>query len=323
MNRRSFIAGLALTGATHPMLAQQAAKVWRVAFFTVASGPNYLSEALLKGLRELGYAEGQNLLIEYRWMGGRENQYNAVAQELAKANFDLIITAGHAIALAAKKATSVTPIVALALVDPVQFGLADSLGRPGGNLTGLSEDVSPETSVKMIQLLRDAVPSVVRVGVLWHSANPGSAVFREAMHNATYPTGISLKFQDVQQAVDIQPTISALASNIDGLVVFTESFMWTYRREIVEAVKAARVPTIHGFRDSAEIGGLMSYGPDLVDVFQRGAAYVDKILKGANPADLPIERPTKFELAINVQTAKALGLTIPSMLLARADEVIE
>jgi putative ABC transport system substrate-binding protein len=208
------------------------------------------------------------------------------------------------------------------VVDPVSSGLAASLSRPGGNLTGFSLEVTPETNGKMIQLLIEADPAVKRVGALWNSANPGSGVYLDAMRQVAGSLGVALEAYDVRSAEDIDVAFRALNGQVQGLVVFPEGLLWTHRRHIVDATRTAQLPTIFGWRNAAEIGGLMSYGPDLVDLFTSGASYVDKIIRGAQPADLPIQQPTKFELVINLDTAKALGLTIPPSLLARADQTI-
>jgi putative ABC transport system substrate-binding protein len=305
-------------------LTARAEKIWRIAFFSVAAGPNYLADAFRQGLRDLGYVESRNLVIDYRWMAGHEDHYRDVAHELSDGRVDLIVTTGHPAALAAKSATSQIPIVALAVVDPVGSGLAASLPHPGGNLTGFSLEVTPETNAKMVQLLIEADPAVTRVGVLWNSANPGSGIYLDAVRQVARSLGVVLEARDVRRAEDVDLAFQSLDGRIDGLVVFPEGLLWTRRRQIVDNARAARLPTIYGWRNAAEeMGGLMSYGPDLVDLFTRGADYVDKIIRGAQPADLPIQQPTKFELVINLKTAKALGLTIPQSILGRADEVIE
>jgi ABC-type uncharacterized transport system substrate-binding protein len=181
-------------------------------------------------------------------------------------------------------------------VDPVGSGLAESLSRPGGNVTGFSLESTPQTNAKMIQLLSEAISGLTRVGVLWNSANPGSRVYLDAMREAAEPLGVILQVHDVRRAEDIDLAFHALKGNAEGLVVFPEPLMWTKRQHIVDMARAAGLPTIYGWRAATEIGGLMSYGPDLVDVFKRGAGYVDKVLKGAKPADLPIQQPTKFDL---------------------------
>ena len=274
-------------------------------------------------MRDVGYVEGRNLVIDYRWMAGREHHYGDVARELSDGRIDLIVTAGHPPALAPKAATSQIPIVALAVVDPVGSGLVASLSHPDGNFTGLSLDVTPEANAKMLQLLIEADPAVTRVGVLWNSANPGSGVYLDAVRQEAQPLRVFVEPYDVRHAEDVDGAFRALNGRVEGLVVFPEGLLWTHRRQIVDTAQAARLPTIFGYRDAAELGALMSYGPDLVDLFMRGASYVDKILKGAKPADLPVQQPTKFELVVNLKVAEALGLRVPQSILARADEIIE
>lgn len=324
IDRRSLVTG-AIIIMLEPRLAraQRSGKLSRVVFFSVAAGPNPLADSFGRGLKELGYSEGHNLSIQYRWMAGHESQYDEVARELAESQLDVIVTAGHPLAVAAKKATAQTPIVALAVVNPVGSGLAASISHPGGNLTGFSLEVTPETNAKMLQLLHEAAPKITRVGVLWNSANPGSRFYLEAVEQAAQSEGLTLNAYDVRRAEDIDGVFRSLRGNVEGLIVFPEGLLWTYRRKIVDASREAQLATIFGYRDAAEMGALMSYGPDLVDLFKRGAAYVDKIIKGAKAAELPIQQPAKFELVINVKTANALHVGVPPTLLARADAVIE
>jgi putative tryptophan/tyrosine transport system substrate-binding protein len=324
IDRRSLVMG-GVTTMLVPLSvrAQRSGNVLRVVFFSVAAGPNPLADAFRRGLNELGYSEGHNLSIQYRWMAGHESQYNDVARELAESEPDVIVTAGHPPAVAAKKATAQIPIVALAVVNPVGDGLAASIPHPGGNLTGFSLEVTPETNAKMLQLLYEAAPKITRIGALWNSANPGSRFYLDAVGHAAQSLNITLKAYDVRRAEDIDVVFHSLHGSVEGLIVFPEGLLWTYRRHIVDAAREAQLATIFGYRDAVEMGALMSYGPDLVDLFKRGAAYVDKIIKGAKPDDLPIQQPTKFELVINVKTANALNISVPPTLLARADAVIE
>jgi putative ABC transport system substrate-binding protein len=320
IRKRTLIGALAILFTYLTTVTGQAENVRRIAFFSAATGPNYLADSFRLGLRDAGYVEGRNLTIEYRWMGGREKDYRDIAGELAQLKVDAIVTAGHPAALAAKSATSLIPIVALAVVDPVGSGLAESLSHPGGNVTGFSLETTPQTNAKMIQLLNEAISGVTQVGVLWNSANPGSRVYLDAMRDAAESLRVILKVHDVRRAEDIDLAFWALEGSVEGLVVFPEPLMWTQRRHIVDMARAARLPTIYGWRAATEIGGLMSYGPDLIDLFKLGAGYVDKVLKGAKPADLPIQQPTKFELVINLNTARELGVDVPPTMAA---EVIE
>jgi putative tryptophan/tyrosine transport system substrate-binding protein len=190
-------------------------------------------------------------------------------------------------------------------------------------LTGFSLEVTPETNAKMLQILHEAAPKLTRIGALWNSGNPGSRLYLDAVRHAAQSLEINFEGYDVRRAEDIDVVFQSLRKNIEGLIIFPEGLLWTYRRRIVDAAREIRLATIFGYRDGAEMGGLMSYGPDLVDLFKRGAGYVDKIIKGEKPGDLPVQQPTKFELVINLQTAKALDISVPPTLLARADEVIE
>jgi putative ABC transport system substrate-binding protein len=324
IDRRSLVMGGATIVLMPPSVrAQQSGNIWRVVFFSVAAGPNPLADAFRRGLNELGYSEGSNLSIQYRWMAGHESQYDEVARQLAESQPDVIVTAGHPPAVAAKKATARIPIVALAVVNPVGGGLAASIAHPAGNLTGFSLEVTPETNAKMLELLHEAAPKITRIGALWNSANPGSRFYLDAVLRAAQSVNLTLNAYDVRRVEDIDVAFQSLRGSVEGLIVFPEGLLWTYRRQIVDAAREAQLATIFGYRDAVQMGALMSYGPDLVDLFKRGAAYVDKIIKGSKPADLPIQRPTKFELAINAKTASALNISIPPALLSRADEVVE
>ncbi|MBR0724464.1 ABC transporter substrate-binding protein [Bradyrhizobium manausense] len=324
IDRRSLVAsGIITVLASRSVSAQRSKKVSRVVFFSVAAGPNPLAESFTQGLKELGYSEGRDISIQYRWMAGHESQYDDVARELAQSEPDVIVTAGHPPAVAIKKATTQIPIVALAVVNPVGGGLAASISHPGGNLTGFSLEVTPETNAKMLELLHEAAPKLARIGALWNSGNPGSRFYLDAVKQAAQSQKLTLNAYDVRRAEEIDTVFRSLRGNVEGLIVFPEGLLWTYRHNIVDAAREAQLATIFGYRDAAEMGALMSYGPDLVDLFKRGASYVDKIIKGVKPAELPIQQPAKFELVINVKTANALNIVIPPTLLARADKVIE
>ena len=324
IDRRGLVAsGIITFFAPRSLRAQRSGKVWRVVFFSVAAGPNPLAESFRQGLKEFGYSEGRDISIQYRWMAGHESQYDDVARELAQGEPDVIVTAGHPPAVAIKKATAQIPIVALAVVDPVGGGLAASISHPGGNLTGFSLEVTPETNAKMLELLHEAAPQLTRIGALWNSGNAGSRFYLEAVKQAAQSQKLTLNAYDVRRVEEIDTVFRSLRGNVEGLIVFPEGLLWTYRRKIVDAVREAQLPAIFGYRDAAEMGALMSYGPDLVDLFKRGASYVDKIIKGVKPAGLPIQQPAKFELVINVKTANTLRIVMPPTLLARADTVIE
>jgi putative ABC transport system substrate-binding protein len=304
--------------------AQRSGKVWRVVFFSIAAGPNHLADAFRRGLNELGYIEGSNLSIQYQWTGpGHESQFDEVARQLAESQPDIIVTAGQLPTVAAKNATAQIPIVSIGVVNPVGSGLAASISHPAGNLTGFSLDLTPETNGKMLQLLHEAAPKVIRFGAIWNSAMPGGRIYLDAVERAAQSANTTLSAYDVRRAEDIDGVFHSLRGSVEGLIVFPQG-LWTYRRHMVDAAREAQLPTIFGFRDTVEMGALMSYGPELDDeVFKSAATYIDKIIKGAKPADLPIQQPAKFELVINVKTASALNISIPPALLSRADEVVE
>jgi putative tryptophan/tyrosine transport system substrate-binding protein len=279
--------------------------------------------AFVQRLRELGWIDGRNLAIEYRWADGRNERYAEAAAELVRLKVDIIVTVATPATLAAKQATTIIPIVFGAATDPIGTGLVQSLARPGGNVTGLSNQIS-DTSGKKLEFLREIVPSLRRLAIL---ANPGNpAVLPDVVETqaAARKLGLEVTTSEVRRAEDITPAFDALVeAHADALYVCTDPLLNTYRIRVNTLALAARLPTIHGLREYVEAGGLMSYGPNLPDLMRRAADYVDKILRGAKPADLPVEQPTKFDLIINLTTAKALGLDVPPTLLVRADEVIE
>jgi putative ABC transport system substrate-binding protein len=326
MRRREFIAMLG-GAATLPLAAraQQRANIPRVGYlfsFPPAEG-RYLWEACRQGLRELGYVEGRNIAVEPRWAEGRHERLPGLAKDLVRHNVDVIVAAATPASLAAKAATSTIPIVIVAVGEPVKVGLVTSLARPGGNVTGLSL-LTTDLSGKRLELLREFVPKVTRVGILKNPDNPVSAVFLEETQVAAHKLGIELQSTDARNPEQIDRAFEqAAARRDDAIVVFDDPVLWSHRARVVEMAAARRIPAMYGLRDFVDIGGLMSYGPDRPDQYRRTAIVVDKILKGAKPADLPVERPTKFELIFNRTTATALGLEVPTSLLLRADLIIE
>ena len=308
--------------------AQQAAKIARIGYLSnnLAGNPP-AREAFLQGLRDLGYVEGRNLVIEYRDAEGNAERLPALAAELVALKVDVIVAAtGTPAVLAAKQATKAIPIVFTAAADPVTSGLVASLARPGGNVTGLS-NVTPELVGKWLELLTQAVPGVSRVALLWE---PGSMPERtdkdilRAADVAARALGVRLQVIDVRGPADFDKAFSDMTKERAGAVtVMGSTMIISERRHLVDLAAKHRLPAVYTWRWFVDAGGLMAYGPDFADMFRRAATYVDKILKGAKPADLPVEQPTKFELVINLKTAKALGLTIPPSLLQRADQVIE
>jgi putative tryptophan/tyrosine transport system substrate-binding protein len=329
MRRRDLIAGLALaaSAASH-LRAQPAAKTPRIGYLSTNLALfSHLSETFRQGLRKLGYIEGRNIAIEYRNAEGMLERLPTLAAELVALKVDVIVTgAGTLAALAAKQATDVVPIVFIAVGDPVTSRLATTLARPGGNLTGLSL-LFPELVGKWLELLKQAAPGSDRVAVLWQ---PGAVLERTEKdilteaEAAARALGVELQWVAVQDPAEIDKALSEIIlGRANAFAVVSTPMIGKERNRVVEFAGKHQLPTVFGFREYADAGGLMSYGPDLADMFRRAATYVDKILKGEKPADLPVEQPTKFELVINLKTAKALGLAVPQSILARADEIIE
>ena len=329
MDRRAFIGALAggLLAAPLAAEAQPAGKVPRVGFLAASSASDAANarwiEAFRQGLRDLGYVEGRNIVIEYRYAGEKYERLSALAAELVRLKVDVIVSHGTPGPLAAKHATSVIPIVMTSAGDPVASGLVSSLARPGGNVTGMSLMV-PELGGKRLHLLKEIIPGLSRVAVLWNATNPyNSLVVREMEATAT-TLGVQLQSLVVRGPDDFEGALAAAATGRAAALTAVEDPLTNTRRiQIVDFAAKSRLPAIYGIKEFVDAGGFMSYGVHFADSYRRAAAYVDKILKGAKPADLPVQQPTKFEFAINLKTAKALGLTIPPSLLQRADQVIE
>jgi putative ABC transport system substrate-binding protein len=280
-------------------------------------------EAFRRVLRELGYVEGRNIAIESRWAEGNYDRYPALAADLVRANAKVIVAVGGATVQAVQQATRTIPIVMSAVLDPVGSGLVTRLARPDGNVTGLSL-MAPEIVGKQLQVLREVVPKVSRVAVLWNPANPGSAPQLREAEAAARALGMQLHALEARVPPEIDRAFAAMTQQRAGAVVILADAIFTnQRKQIAELALKRRLPSVYGVREFAEAGGLMDYSVDPVDLEGRAAIYVDKILKGVKLVDLPIEQPTKFELVINLRTAKTLGLAIPSSLLGRADQVIE
>jgi len=299
----------------------QPAKTFRLGI--LVNTRNASVDELLKGLRDHGYVEGQNLVVELRFSEGAGERWPLLAKELAALKVDAIVVQTTPAALAAKQATSTIPIVITTAIDPVGAGLADSLARPGGNVTGVAL-LQPEISGKALSLLKEAVPTLSRVAVLWNGANPAfKPVWREVDTTAR-STGLVLLSQPVREPQDFGAAFAAMASQRpEGFLVLVDALVGQYMRQIVESTVRQRVASVSTSREFAVLGGLMSYGPNITAAQHKAADYVDRVLKGENPAELPFEQPTTFELVINLKTAKALGLTVPQLLLVRADQVIE
>jgi putative tryptophan/tyrosine transport system substrate-binding protein len=305
------------------LVAHAQAKVPTIGFLGTASASAWSAwtAAFAERLRELGWIEGRTVAIQYRWADGRVERWTEIAAELAELKVDVIVTGGNA-ALAAKQASSAIPIVFAMVDDPVGMGLIASLARPGGNLTGLSMQQA-DVAGKRLALLREAVPALRRLAIMANVEYPSATLEMNQVQTAARTLGLDAATFEIRRAEDIAPAFEGLKDRADALYVVGDAVVFTHRVRINTLALTARLPTIYVVREFIETGGLMSYGPSFPDLFRRAADYVDKILRGAKPGDIPVEQPTKFDLAINLTTAKALGLTIPPMLLARADEVIE
>ena len=281
-----------------------------------------LLEAFLEAMRALGYVEGQNLVMEYRGAEGQYERFPALAAELVRLKVDVLLVPNTPAALAAKQATSTIPIVMVGLGDPVGSGLVASLARPGSNLTGLSVQ-QPDLVGKQLEFLKDVLPTVSRVAVLWNPATPVHALTLREAEVAAQAVGVQLHLVEARGPDAFTSAFASMTSaHADGLLVLGDALVFQHRRRLAELAATSRLPTMHNVRAFVEAGGLLCYGVSQPDQWRRAATYVDKILKGAKPADLPVEQPTKFELIINLKTAEALGLTIPPTLLFQADEVI-
>ena len=325
IKRREFIM-LFGGAATWPLAAraQQSSTMRRIGFLGPLSEQTQLqwTTAFLKGLRDHGWIEGTTISIDYRWAEGRSDRLAELAAELVQRNVGVIVTAGTEPTLAVKQATASIPIVFAAAGDPVGTGLVGSLARPGGNVTGLSNQ-SADVVGKRIDLLREAVPGLRKLAVMANVGSPIGVLEIREVEDAGRTSGLEVVRLEIRNAEDIGPAVETAKGRADALIVVTEALANTNRMRLNTLALAARLPTMHGTRTYVEAGGLMSYGADYNDLFRRAAGYVDKILRGARPRDLPVEQPTTFALVINLTTAKALGVQIPPMLLARADEVIE
>jgi putative ABC transport system substrate-binding protein len=329
MDRRMFIASMvgAILSAPLAAQAQEPGKLPRIGFL---GNSNATLEANLvgpfrEGLRDLGYVEKQNLLIEYRWAEGKYERFPALIAELIAAKVDVIVTAGTPASLAVKKATAaiLIPLVMIAVGDPVGTGLVATLARPGGNATGLTS-VSPELEGKRLELLKEVFPIVSLVAVLWNPVSPFQVIAEKEVQAAAGVLRMPILSLPVRAREELDNALSAiLRQRADALLVLADRLFLHNRARIMDFAAQQRLPGVHAYRELVEAGGLMSYGPSYGDMHRRAAYFVDRILKGARPADLPVERPAKFELVINLKAAKALGLTIPQSVLLRATEVIQ
>jgi putative ABC transport system substrate-binding protein len=325
MTRRTFLCGLTLGVLSAPLAAeaQQARKVPVIGYLIERSGPTAFDEAFRLGLRELGYSEGRNVVVEYRWADGKAERLPALAAELVRLKVDIIVTSGTPGGLAAKNATSTIPIVLASGGDFVADGLVASFSRPGANITGLSV-FARELSGKRLEILKEAIPGMTRVAAAFNTLNPGTrSLFKETEAAAT-KLGLKVLPLDIHFPDGVERAFAeGVRLRASAVVIISDGATIVHRAQLGSAALQHHLPTIFANKTYLEGGGLMSYGPDIIEVWRRAATYVDRILKGAKPAEMPIEQPTKFELVINLKTAKALGLTIPQSLLIRADQVIE
>jgi putative ABC transport system substrate-binding protein len=311
-----------LFALSFPADAQQRGKVFRIGYLSSTSSERQKSRraAFQQGLRELNYVVGKNIIIEYRYADQKYERLPELVGELIRLNVDVVVAAGAPAAHAAKSATKTIPIVTQS-GDPVGTGLVASLARPGGNITGLS-DFTVGVVTKRLELLKEVVPSVSRVAVLWNPTNPTNLVTLKETQTVAPAVGVTLLPLEVKGADDIDRAFTVIRKERPGALIVFGGVLTTHTRRIVELAVKSRLPAIYAAPEDVDAGGLMSYGTNFDDLFRRAAIYVDKILKGAKPADLPVEQPTKFELIINLKAAKQIGLTIPPNVLARADKVI-
>jgi ABC-type uncharacterized transport system substrate-binding protein len=325
MKRREFITLIGGAVAVWPLAARaQATKVMRIGFLRQAGPHEKQFNAFRDGLRAAGYVEGQNIVIEQRYAAGAYERLSGLATELVRLNADVIVVDGTAAAKACKDATSTIPVVFALALDPVVDGLASSFAQPGGNLTGLTMAVGYGLAGKRLELFKDITQGLSRVAVLRNPGNPTQIAYMRETERAASALGLEVRAFDAQGPTDLSEAFMAMADwPADGLVTLADAMLFTQRERVVEFALKSKLPGVHPEAEFVAAGGLASYGPSLPDLFRRAASYVDKILKGAKAGDLPIEQPTKFELAINLKTAQALGLTISREFQLRADEVIE
>jgi putative tryptophan/tyrosine transport system substrate-binding protein len=326
---RRKVTGLALGALffalSFPARAQQPAKTPRVGLLLQGTSTSLMTrlEGFRQGLRERGYVEGKNIALEQRFDDDREERLPALAAELVRLRVDVIVAAATPAIKAAKQATATIPIIFVHSADPVALGLVTSFARPGGNITGLSS-ASPDYSGKQLELLKEVVPQLSQIAILWNAANPGTAIAFREMQDAVRVLKLSVQSLEVRRSEDLAPAFKNVRKQRGtGLVTLLDPLVVSQRTRIVELASEGRLPAIYPQKEFVEAGGLMAYGADLTDSYRRAALFMDKILKGAKPAELPVEYPTKFTFTVNLKAAKQIGLTIPPMVLARADKVIK
>ena len=323
MKRRTFITLLGAATAAWPLAARAQQKLPTIGYLGTAAAAAWApwTAAFVQRLHELGWTDGRTVEIRYRWAEGRAERWAEIAAEFVRLKVDVIVTGGNA-AVAAKQASSAVPIVFALVDDPVGLGLIASLARPGGNVTGLSIQ-NPDLAGKRVELLREVVPGLRRLAIMANVELPSAASEMREVQTAARTLDLDATTFPIRRAEDIAPAFEALKGSADALYIVGDGLVITHRVRINTLALIARLPTIYPVREYVDAGGLMSYGPNFPNQFRRAADYVDKILRGAKPGEIPVEQPTKFDLVINLTTAKALGLTIPESFLLRADEVIE
>jgi len=323
IRRREFITLLGGAAAVWPLAvrAQQPDKIWRMGF--IARGHESFYDALFQGLQELGYVEGRNFIVERRYAGDRTERFQEFAAEMVRLKADIIVVVTTPAALAVKKVTRTIPIVHPNAINPVESGLVDSLAHPGGNLTGGAAQTAV-LSTKRLEVIKEVVPRLSRAAIFWNPGNPALTFAWRDTQAAALTLGIKLLSHELRDTKDFEATFAVMAQERpDALLVLQDALTLQHRKEIIAFAIEKQLPGMFVAKEWVEAGGLMSYGENLSDMYHRGAYFVDRVLKGAKPADLPVEQTTKFELVLNLKTAKAIGLEIPPSLLARADEVIE
>jgi len=287
------------------------------------ASPDSLTEAFRQGLRQLGYIEGRNIIVDYRFTVGREHRLSEIAVELAQSNVDVIVVSSTPATRTVLDATKTVPIVFVAVSDPVESGLVSSLAQPGGNVTGVTTEPTPELSGKRLAILKEVLPGASRIAALNNPANPATAIVSKEINNAAQKLGLNIHFLDVRNTAEIESAFEAVPKlRPNALVVLLDPLFIVNRQRIVDLAAKSALPAMFPWKEFVDAGGLMSYGPSLAELWQRAAIYVDKILRGAKPADLPVERPQKIAFIINLNTAKQIGLTIPPNVVVRADTVI-
>jgi putative ABC transport system substrate-binding protein len=325
MKRRAFITLLGGTAAAWPLAARAQQPAMPTIGYLGTATPatqGQWAAAFMQRLRELGWIDARSVVVEYRWAEGRDERFAEIAAEFVRRKVDVIVTSSTTAVVATKQATSIIPIVFAAAGDPVGTGLVASLARPGGNVTGLSIQQT-DLAAKRLELLREVVPGLRRLAILANVGGPAVVLDMREVEAAARTLGLEVIASEIRRGEDIVPAFEALNGRADALYVCIDPLVNTHRIRINTLALAARLPTMHALREGVEAGGLMSYGANIPDLFRRAADFVDKILRGVKPGDLPVQQPTKFDLVINLTIAKALGLTIPESFLTRADEVIE